>query len=94
MVRLDRVGVGPPPIESPDRPTADRSTRGVAGDLHGVRDTVASALYRVGLILLDLDNPSVVRARTPEWLIGPTEPYDLTAVRCPSLLPDPPDRHR
>lgn len=85
MVGLDRVGVGPPPIESPEEWLAI---------YHGVRDTVASALYRVGLILLDLDNPSVVRARTPEWLIGPTEPYDLTAVRCPSLLPDPPDRHR
>lgn len=49
MVGLDRVGVGPPPIESPEEWLAI---------YHGVRDTVASALYRVGLILLDLDNPS------------------------------------
>ena len=45
---------------------------------HGVRDTVAGALFRVGLLLLDLDNPALVRARTPEWVFGPTEPYELT----------------
>jgi predicted GH43/DUF377 family glycosyl hydrolase len=45
---------------------------------HGVRDTVAGALYRVGLLLLDMDNPALVRARTPEWAFGPTEPYELT----------------
>ena len=64
-----RVGIGPPPIETPE---------GWLVIYHGVRDTVAGALYRVGLLLLDLDNPTVVRTRTPEWVLGPTEPYELT----------------
>jgi predicted GH43/DUF377 family glycosyl hydrolase len=43
------VGVGPPPIETPE---------GWLAIYHGVRDTKAGALYRVGLLLLDLDNPA------------------------------------
>ena len=35
-------------------------------------------LYRAGLVLLDLDNPAVVLARSAEWVLGPTEPYELT----------------
>jgi predicted GH43/DUF377 family glycosyl hydrolase len=64
-----RVGIGPPPIETPE---------GWLVIYHGVRDTVAGALYRVGLVLLDLDHPTVVRARTPEWVLGPTEQYERT----------------
>ncbi len=47
---------------------------------HGVRDTTAGALCRVGLLLLDLTNPTVVRARSPEWVLGPTAPYELRNV--------------
>ena len=64
-----RVGIGPPPIETPE---------GWLVIYHGVRDTTAGALYRVGLLLLDLDHPTVVRARAAEWVLGPTEPYELT----------------
>ena len=45
---------------------------------HGVREIFAGALYRVGLLLLDLDHPAVVRSRSAEWVLGPTEPYELT----------------
>jgi hypothetical protein len=61
------VGIGPPPIETPE---------GWLMLYHGVRDTTAGALYRVGLLLLDLDNPTVVRTRAAEWVLGPTEPYE------------------
>jgi predicted GH43/DUF377 family glycosyl hydrolase len=64
-----RVGIGPPPIETPE---------GWLVIYHGVRDTTAGALYRVGLLLLDLGNPTVVRARAAEWVLGPSEPYELT----------------
>jgi len=64
-----RVGIGPPPIETPD---------GWLLIYHGVRDTVAGALYRAGLVLLDLNNPAVVLARSAEWVLGPTERYELT----------------
>ena len=64
-----RIGMGPPPMETP------------AGWLvvyHGVRQTVAGALYRAGLALLDLDDPSVVLHRCSEWVLGPTESYEIT----------------
>ena len=44
---------------------------------HGVRQTVAGALYRAGLALLDLDNPARVIRRCGEWVLGPTESYEL-----------------
>ena len=63
-----RVGLGAPPIETP------------AGWLliyHGVRATAAGSLYRMGLALLDLDNPTRVLHRADEWLLSPREEYEL-----------------
>ena len=63
-----RVGVGAPPLETE------------AGWLlvyHGVRQTVAGALYRVGLALLDLEDPTRVTHRCGEWVLGPAESYEL-----------------
>jgi predicted GH43/DUF377 family glycosyl hydrolase len=64
-----RVGMGPPPLETPE---------GWLVVYHGVRETVAGALYRAGLALLDLDDPSRVLRRCSEWVLGPTEDYELT----------------
>jgi predicted GH43/DUF377 family glycosyl hydrolase len=44
---------------------------------HGVRETVAGQLYRVGLALLDIDDPRIVLRRTPEWVLGPAASYEL-----------------
>jgi len=44
---------------------------------HGVRQTVAGQLYRVGLALLDLDDPARLIKRCDEWVLGPSEPYEL-----------------
>jgi predicted GH43/DUF377 family glycosyl hydrolase len=63
-----RIGVGPPPIET---------SEGWLMVYHGARVTVAGALYRVGLALLDLDDPSRVIARTDEWVLGPRASYEL-----------------
>jgi predicted GH43/DUF377 family glycosyl hydrolase len=63
-----RIGIGPPPLETAE---------GWLVVYHGVRQTVAGALYRAGLALLDLDNPSKVLKRCPEWVLGPTESYEL-----------------
>lgn len=43
---------------------------------HGVRQTVAGQLYRVGLALLDLEGPGRLIKRCDEWVLGPTEPYE------------------
>jgi predicted GH43/DUF377 family glycosyl hydrolase len=43
---------------------------------HGVRPTPAGALYRVGLALLDLDDPRRVLRRGDSWVVGPSAPYE------------------
>ncbi len=64
-----RIGMGPPPLETSD---------GWLVVYHGVRQTVSGALYRVGLALLDLDEPTTVLRRSSEWVLGPAETYELT----------------
>ena len=44
---------------------------------HGVRQTPAGALYRVGLALLDLDDPRQVIRRGDSWVAGPQAPYEV-----------------
>ncbi|MEO0086408.1 MAG: glycosidase [candidate division WOR-3 bacterium] len=64
-----RVGLASPPIETD------------AGWLmlyHGVRRTAAGCLYRVGLALLDRDEPWRCVRRGSEWIMGPAEPYERT----------------
>ena len=63
-----RIGIGPPPLETPE---------GWLLIYHGVRQTVAGGLYRAGLALLDLDNPARVIRRCGEWVLGPSERYEL-----------------
>jgi predicted GH43/DUF377 family glycosyl hydrolase len=43
---------------------------------HGVRTTASGSIYRLGLILLDLENPAKVLRRTDEWVFGPKTPYE------------------
>jgi predicted GH43/DUF377 family glycosyl hydrolase len=62
-----KVGLSPPPIETPE---------GWLIIYHGVRHTPAGAIYRGGLALLDLDDPRKVIRRGEEWVIGPQESYE------------------
>jgi len=43
---------------------------------HGVRNTAAGAIYRLGLALLDLEQPWKVLRRSDEWVLGPRELYE------------------
>lgn len=43
---------------------------------HGVRTTASGSIYRLGLILLDLEDPTKVIRRTDEWIFGPKTPYE------------------
>jgi len=63
----DRVGLSPPPIETP---------QGWLVIYHGVRQTAAGGLYRVGLALFALDTPERCLARSDEWIFGPEAPYE------------------
>jgi predicted GH43/DUF377 family glycosyl hydrolase len=64
-----RIGIGPPPI---------RTDRGWLLIYHGVKETIAGDIYRVGLVLLDLDDPTRVLRRLPAWILAPLEPYERT----------------
>jgi len=43
---------------------------------HGVRTTASGSIYRLGLALLDLENPLKVIRRTDEWIFGPKAHYE------------------
>lgn len=62
-----RVGLGPPPLETDE---------GWLVIYHGVRVTASGSLYRIGLALLDLDEPWRVIRRCEEWVFGPAEPFE------------------
>jgi len=55
---------------------------------HGVRSTTAGEIYRVGLVLLDLNSPWKVLRRSDEWVLGPSATYerigDVSGVVFPS----------
>ena len=62
-----RVGLGPPPIETEE---------GWLVFYHGVRMTASGSLYRVGMALLDLDDPRRIIYRSDDWVLGPREVYE------------------
>ena len=62
-----KIGLGPPPLETAD---------GWLICYHGVHGTASGPIYRVGLALLDLDDPRRVLRRTDEWVLAPTAPYE------------------
>ncbi|ADC90020.1 glycosidase PH1107-related protein [Thermocrinis albus DSM 14484] len=62
-----RIGLGPPPIETPE---------GWLVIYHGVKKTVAGEIYRVGLALLDLEDPTRVIRRGDEWVLSPRATYE------------------
>jgi len=62
-----RVGLACQPIET---------QKGWMIFYHGVRITAAGAIYRVGLAMLDLEEPWKVLRRSDEWVLGPREPYE------------------
>jgi len=62
-----RIGLGPPPL---------RTEHGWLLIYHGVKETVGGEIYRVGLALLDLNEPTRVLRRLPNWILAPLAPYE------------------
>jgi predicted GH43/DUF377 family glycosyl hydrolase len=62
-----RVGLACQPVETPE---------GWLILYHGVRITTAGQIYRVGLALLDLEEPWKVIRRSDEWVSGPRARYE------------------
>ncbi len=65
----DKIGLSTSPIETAD---------GWLLIYHGVRKTAGGVIYRVGLALLDIDDPCHVLARGDEWVFRPETNYELT----------------
>lgn len=64
------IGSGPPPV---------RTRCGWLHVYHGVATHFASVnVYQAGAVLLDLDDPTKVIARTRRNVLEPREPYELT----------------
>jgi predicted GH43/DUF377 family glycosyl hydrolase len=47
---------------------------------HGVKQFSTSYTYRMGLALLDLEDPERLIARLPHWVLGPHEHYEVTGA--------------
>lgn len=63
----NKVGLCAQPLETPD---------GWLILYHGVRQTASGAIYRLGLALLDQEDPTKVLRRSDEWIFGPKESYE------------------
>jgi predicted GH43/DUF377 family glycosyl hydrolase len=73
-----KVGAGPPPIEQ---------THGWLLIFHGVQAIENGWIYRIGMVLLDRDEPSKVIVRWPYWLMEPREPYEFSDSKRAIIFP-------
>lgn len=63
----DRIGASAPPIET---------EKGWLEIYHGVKFNSSGPLYRLGVLLLDLENPTKVLGRSDIPVLGPREYYE------------------
>lgn len=63
----NKIGLCAPPMETKE---------GWLILYHGVRMTASGSIYRLGLVLLDLEEPTKVIRRSDEWIFGPKAPYE------------------
>jgi predicted GH43/DUF377 family glycosyl hydrolase len=64
-----KIGPGAPPI---------RTEHGWLSIYHGVFKTMDGAVYRLGVALHDLHDPSKVIGVGDEWILQPEDPWELT----------------
>ena len=62
-----RIGIGPPLL---------KTEHGWLLVYHGVKEMVGGSIYRVGLALLDLEDPVRVLRRAPDWIFAPQAAYE------------------
>ncbi|MDX9971754.1 MAG: glycosidase [FCB group bacterium] len=63
----NKIGLSSTPIETPE---------GWLVIYHGVKLTPAGAIYRLGLTLLDLEDPAHSILRSESWIMAPRETYE------------------
>lgn len=64
-----KIGPGAPPI---------RTAEGWLSIYHGVFQTMAGAVYRLGVALHDLADPAVLRGVGDSWILQPEDPWEVT----------------
>lgn len=64
-----KIGPGAPPIKTP---------QGWLDIYHGVFPTMDGSVYRLGVALHDLEDPSKIISVGDEWILQPEEPYEIT----------------
>ena len=64
-----KIGPGAPPI---------KTSRGWLNIYHGVFSTMDGSVYRLGVALHDLQDPSKIIAVGDEWILQPEELYEIT----------------
>jgi len=64
-----KIGPGAPPI---------KTGKGWLNIYHGVFETMDGSVYRLGVALHDLIDPSIIVGIGDNWILQPEEPYELT----------------
>jgi len=64
-----KIGPGAPPI---------KTDKGWLNIYHGVFPTMDGSIYRLGVALHDLEDPSVILGVGDNWILQPEQPYELT----------------
>jgi predicted GH43/DUF377 family glycosyl hydrolase len=79
-----KIGPGAPPI---------KTAQGWLNIYHGVFETMAGAVYRLGAALHDLDDPARVIAVGDRWILQPEDPWEVSGyvpnvVFCGGAVPE------
>ncbi len=64
-----KIGPGAPPI---------KTQQGWLNIYHGVFPTMDGSVYRLGVALHDLDDPSKIIGVSDEWILQPEDPWEIT----------------
>ncbi|HEY5122882.1 MAG TPA: glycoside hydrolase family 130 protein [Ignavibacteria bacterium] len=64
-----KIGPGAPPV---------KTSKGWLNIYHGVFPTMAGSVYRLGVALHDLKDPSKILGVCDEWILQPEEVYEIT----------------
>jgi predicted GH43/DUF377 family glycosyl hydrolase len=64
-----KIGPGAPPI---------KTDKGWLNIYHGVYPTMDGSVYRLGVALHDLEDPSKIIGVGDDWILQPEEPYEIT----------------
>ena len=64
-----KIGPGAPPI---------KTSKGWLSIYHGVFPTMAGSVYRLGVALHDLKEPSKIIGVSDQWILQPEEIYEIT----------------